>query len=222
MEIKFLGSSSGEAIPRADCGCSQCISSDKKDRRLRSSILINKKILVDASPDVLKQLSNLQIKKLDSVLITHDHDDHVSGLIHLMRIKSGLRVIRMKPGQHFKLLGIDFFAFKIEHSKVITTVGLEINNVIYIPDSASLSWAMKYLEEVTVAILDGSVIGRPFSGHQSINEIIATVKPLKNLKKIYFTHNGHTRKTHKEMQEFVRQLGDKRFEVAYDKLEIKV
>jgi phosphoribosyl 1,2-cyclic phosphate phosphodiesterase len=221
MTIKFLGTSSEKAIPREDCCCAQCQSRDKKDRRWRSSILINKKILIDASPDILKQLRQNQIRNLDTLIVTHEHADHIGGLKFILRINRDIRLIRAKPGQHFKLMGIDFFAFKVEHSKMMPTVGLVINDLAYIPDSLSLNSAKKYLQEVKIAILDGSMLGRTFGGHLSINEIIALVKPYKNLKKIYFTHNGHTRKTHKEMVELVQKLGDKRFTLAYDGLEIK-
>jgi phosphoribosyl 1,2-cyclic phosphate phosphodiesterase len=219
--IKFLGTSSTEAIPREGCECPQCASSDRADKRLRSSILINKKILIDATPDVLAQLKPSQILNLDSLIITHEHDDHVGGLKHILRANRNIRIIRIKPGQHFKLFGIEFYAFKVEHSKVLPTVGLVIDDFIYIPDSASLASAMKYLKDVKYAILDGSSLGRSFGGHLSVNEIISTVKPLKNLEKIYFTHNGHTKKTHQEMSEIVEQLGDKRFSIAYDGFELK-
>ena len=222
MKIKFLGTSSDKPLPREGCNCRQCQSKDEKDKRLRSSILINKKILIDANPDILEQLRSNQIENLDTLIITHEHEDHVGGLKHILRVNRNIRLIRMKPGQHFKLLGADFFAFRIEHSKMVPTVGLVINDVAYIPDSSSLSLAEKYLQDVKIAILDGSMLGRSFGGHLSLNEIIATVKPFKNLKKIYFTHNGHTRKTHKEMVELVQKLGDKRFTLAYDGLEIEV
>lgn len=222
MTIKFLGTSSEKSIPREDCDCRECRSKDKKDSRLRSSILINKKILIDATPDVLKQLRANQIENLDTLIVTHEHEDHVGGLKHVLRLNRNIRLMRIKPGQHFKLLGADFFAFRVEHSKMAPTVGLVVNDVAYIPDSLSLDLAVKYLQDVQIAILDGSMVGRAFGGHMAINEIIATVKPFKNLKKIYFTHNGHTRKTHKEMVELVQRLGDKRFTLAYDGLEIKI
>jgi len=222
MRLKFIGTSSGEPIPRKDCRCKQCKSTDRKDKRLRPSILIDKKILVDSSPDILKQLRSIQIKKLNTLIITHEHDDHVGGLKYILKLNPEIRIIRMNPGQHFKLFGIDFFAFKVEHSRVLTTIGLEINDVAYIPDSLSLSQALKYLKEVKIAILDGSTLGRSFGGHMAINEIVAFVKPLNNLKAIYFTHNGHNRKNHKELESFIKKLGDKRFQLAYDGLELKV
>jgi len=222
MLIKFLGTSSDEAIPRPDCNCPQCSSRDKKDKRLRSSLLIDRRILIDADPDIGSQLRPSQVRLLEAVLITHEHSDAVGGLKNLLRIRRDSRIIRLKPGQHFKLLGIDFYAFKVKHSKMITTVGIEIGPVVYLSDIADLDWAMKYLKESKIAIIDGSMLGRSFGGHLAINEIIGQTKPLKNLKKIYFTHNGHTRKPHKEMTKLIQQMGDKRYHVAYDRLEIKV
>ena len=222
LVIKFLGTSSDEAIPREDCDCVQCHSKEKQDKRLRSSILINKKILIDAGPDILEQLKPAQIFNLDTLIITHEHDDHVGGLKHVLRANRNIRIIRINPGQHFKLFGIEFYAYKVLHSKVLPTVGLSIDDYVYIPDSLSLDSAMKYLKDAKYAILDGSSLGRTLGGHMSINEIISTVKPLKNLEKIYFTHNGHTRRTHKEMNELVQNLGDKRFNIAYDGLELKI
>jgi len=222
MIIKFLGTSNGEAIPRALCDCPQCLSTDKKDKRLRSAILVNKKILVDAGPDITKQLHLSQIKALEAVLITHEHFDHVGGLRDILKINKSLQVIKLKPGQHFKLNDINFYAFKVKHSSVVQTVGVEIGKAIYIPDVADLEWAMKYLKESKYAILDGSVFGRSFGGHMSINDVISETKSLKNLRRIYFTHNGHTHKTHREMTKIVQALGDDRYHLAYDGLEIKI
>lgn len=222
MIIKFLGTSSGEAIPRAGCNCSQCISKDNKDVRLRSAILVDKKILVDAGPDILKELRLSQIKALEMVLITHDHHDHIGGIKDLLKINRDLNIVKLKPGQYFKVNGIDIYAFKVKHSKVIDTVGVEIGKAIYMPAVADLEWTMKYLKESKYLITDGSVFGRNFDGHLSINEIISTTKPLKNLRRIYFTHNGHMHRTHKEMAKTVQALGDDRYHLAYDDLEIKL
>lgn len=222
MKVKFLGTASLEPIPRDD-SCPQCLSKDKKDKRLRSSILIKSHILIDASPDILKQLTNYQISNLDSVIITHEHEDAVGGVKYLLKVNPNLRLIRMKPGQHFKLLGVDFFGFRVLHSKLTPTIGLVIDNQLaYIPEFSSLDLALKYLRDVDVAVLDGSVFERSFGGHLAMKESIVLTRPMKNLKKIYFTHNGHTRRPHKEMLKLVQQVGDKRYTLAYDGLELKI
>jgi len=222
IQIKFLGTSSGEPIPRPGDDCPQCLSRDAKDKRLRPSLLVNKKVLIDCGPDILKQLKKSQIGALELVLITHEHQDHVAGIGDLKKIRPNLEITRLKPGQHFAWEGIDFYAFKVKHSSMITTVGLEIGSAIYIPDVADLDWAMKYLQESKLAILDGSVLNRNFGGHLAINEIIAETKNLRNLRRIYFSHNGHTKRPHKEMVKLVKALGDDRYTLAYDGLEINI
>lgn len=222
INIKFLGTSSAESLPRDDCDCLQCASRDKKDSRLRSAILVNKRILIDAGPDILKQLRESQINNLQAVLITHEHMDHNGGIKDLLRLRRDIRIIKLQAGQHFKLLGVDFHAFKVKHSNLVPTVGIEIENAVYIPDFSDLTWALQYLGESKVAILDGSCLGSSFDGHLSMNETIGLTKPLKNLEKIYFTHNGHTHRTHKEMEKLVQEIGDKRYNIAFDGLEIEV
>jgi phosphoribosyl 1,2-cyclic phosphate phosphodiesterase len=65
------------------CPCEVCASADKKDKRLRSSILVQSEtttIVVDTTPDFRYQMLRANVKKLDAVLFTHPHKDHVAGL----------------------------------------------------------------------------------------------------------------------------------------------
>jgi phosphoribosyl 1,2-cyclic phosphate phosphodiesterase len=65
------------------CDCAVCSSTDPEEKRLRSSVLINindKNILIDAGPDFRQQMLREKVKKLDAILITHEHKDHIGGL----------------------------------------------------------------------------------------------------------------------------------------------
>jgi phosphoribosyl 1,2-cyclic phosphate phosphodiesterase len=65
------------------CDCPVCISPDKKDKRLRSSILVQSSqttIVIDTTPDFRYQMLRVPVKKLDAVLFTHPHKDHIAGL----------------------------------------------------------------------------------------------------------------------------------------------
>ena len=65
------------------CSCKVCTSIDKKDNRLRSTILVqsdNTTLVVDTGPDFRYQMLRANVKKLDAVIFTHSHKDHIAGL----------------------------------------------------------------------------------------------------------------------------------------------
>lgn len=83
-EIIILGSGTSTGVPTLGCKCDICISLDKKNKRLRTSILIKtnqkKHILIDTTPDLRTQLLNNQIDYIDAAIITHEHADHTHGI----------------------------------------------------------------------------------------------------------------------------------------------
>lgn len=84
MKIQILGSGTSTGVPQIGCTCPVCISSDPKDHRLRASAIVetedNTRILIDCGPDFRAQVLTLPFRKIDGVLITHEHYDHVGGL----------------------------------------------------------------------------------------------------------------------------------------------
>lgn len=83
-KITILGSGTSTGVPILGCNCQVCQSNDPRNKRLRTSVLLEtekgKKILIDASPDLRTQLLRERICELDAVLITHDHADHTHGM----------------------------------------------------------------------------------------------------------------------------------------------
>ena len=84
MRVIFLGTGTSTGVPVIGCDCETCRSSDAKDRRWRPSIYIQldegAALLVDASPDLRAQALAFDVRRVDLILLTHSHADHVLGL----------------------------------------------------------------------------------------------------------------------------------------------
>jgi phosphoribosyl 1,2-cyclic phosphate phosphodiesterase len=83
LKITFLGTGTSSGVPMIGCSCEVCTSANKKDKRLRSSILVESEttsIVIDTTPDFRYQMLRGNVQKLDAVLFTHPHKDHIAGL----------------------------------------------------------------------------------------------------------------------------------------------
>lgn len=83
IKIQFLGTGTSQGVPVIACPCEVCQSNHIKDKRLRSSILIESDgitLTVDAGPDFRYQMLRADVKSLNGILITHNHKDHIAGL----------------------------------------------------------------------------------------------------------------------------------------------
>ncbi|HEX8617178.1 MAG TPA: MBL fold metallo-hydrolase [Thermoanaerobaculia bacterium] len=83
MRVTFLGTGTSMGVPVVGCACRVCTSADPKNQRLRQSVAIEangKHFLIDTSPDLRLQLLRHPIPRLDFVLFTHSHSDHLMGL----------------------------------------------------------------------------------------------------------------------------------------------
>jgi phosphoribosyl 1,2-cyclic phosphate phosphodiesterase len=83
IKVTFLGTGTSQGVPVIACDCSVCTSKNEKDKRLRTSVLIETertRFVIDSGPDFRQQLLREKIKKLDAVVFTHEHKDHIAGL----------------------------------------------------------------------------------------------------------------------------------------------
>ncbi len=83
MKITILGSGTSQGVPVIACDCRVCISTDSRDKRLRTSIMISHKgenFVIDSGPDFRQQMLRENVKTLSGIIFTHEHKDHVAGL----------------------------------------------------------------------------------------------------------------------------------------------
>lgn len=82
-KLTFLGTGTSQGVPMIGCKCEVCKSADPRDKRLRSSVLVDymgKRLLVDAGPDFRQQMLRADVSHIDAILLTHNHKDHTGGL----------------------------------------------------------------------------------------------------------------------------------------------
>jgi len=93
MKVTFLGTGTSRGIPVIGCGCRVCRSPNPKNKRLRSSLLLESKatVVIDTSVDFRLQMLRHDVRRLDAVIFTHSHADHVLGLddVFPLSVRSG-------------------------------------------------------------------------------------------------------------------------------------
>jgi phosphoribosyl 1,2-cyclic phosphate phosphodiesterase len=83
LRVTFLGTGTSQGIPVIACPCEVCHSSDLKDKRFRTSAMVEietQTIVIDSGPDFRQQMLREDVRKVDAILLTHAHKDHTAGL----------------------------------------------------------------------------------------------------------------------------------------------
>jgi len=83
MTVTFLGTGTSQGVPIIACHCPICTSADPRDQRLRSAVMLSlndRNVVIDTGPDFRQQMLRAQVERLDGVVFTHEHKDHIAGL----------------------------------------------------------------------------------------------------------------------------------------------
>lgn len=115
MTVTFLGTGTSHGVPMIGCSCAVCTSSDPRDNRTNSSVMIavrGRNILIDCGKDFRQQALRERLTRVDYVLLTHTHFDHVAGI-------DDLRVFNRQRGEGIPLFGrkehLDYLKTYIYH-----------------------------------------------------------------------------------------------------------
>ena len=245
MKILFLGTGASFGIPGVCCKCSVCKSSSPLNKRLRSSILLKKdgkNILIDAAPDMRRAALKYDIDKLDAVLLTHYHDDHVAGLSELrayyycndykpmplvasqityqsvsMRYEYLMKrfdpLVLKSQRDEDEVCGIKFKYFTF-YQEGVSVTGYRFDDFAYITDIKDYDEGI--FEDLSgVKTLVISCLSEEGTDmHFSLKETIAFAKKA-GAERCYLTHISHEI-DHEDMSKRL----PKNFELAYDGMEI--
>jgi len=101
LTFTFLGTGTSQGVPIIGCKCEVCTSSDPRDNRLRTSLLVSHNghnVVIDTGPDFRQQMLRAGVQHLDAVVLTHEHNDHIIGL-------DDVRPFNFMLNRHMPLLG---------------------------------------------------------------------------------------------------------------------
>lgn len=83
MKFRFLGTGTSNGVPVIGCDCAVCKSNNRRDKRSRTAAMLETettRVLIDCGPDIRMQLMPLEFRKINAVLLTHEHYDHAGGI----------------------------------------------------------------------------------------------------------------------------------------------
>ncbi len=132
MLITFLGTGTSQGVPVIGCQCEVCCSGDPRDKRLRSSVMVETaglRLIIDAGPDFRYQMLREHISQIDALLITHGHKDHIGGMDDLRPFNYLMRKaveVYAAENVHLDIRRDFFYAFEEERYPGIPEMNLHV------------------------------------------------------------------------------------------------
>jgi phosphoribosyl 1,2-cyclic phosphate phosphodiesterase len=241
LKITFLGTGTSSGVPMIACDCEVCTSTHKKDKRLRSSIMVESStttIVIDTTPDFRYQMLRAGVKKLNAVLFTHSHKDHIAGLDDIrafnyfqgqpmfvyanqMTMKALEREFQYAFGEH-KYPGVPDIKTVIGDIPVVPIIvwhlkmqvyGFRFGRFTYITDANRIEEAERKKIIGSDTIVLNALRKEKHISHFNLGEATTLVSEL-NIPHAYFTHISHQLGRHTE----VERLLPEGMHLAYDEM----
>ncbi len=146
-KITFLGTGTSQGVPFIGCTCTVCTSKDPRDNRLRSSIWVQSEqtsVIIDAGPDFRYQMLRAKVPRIDAIVFTHGHKDHVAGLddvraynywqnegIDLYADANAEEILRREF--HYAFSGVNYPGIPVLNIRPVTSAPFRIGDLGFIP-----------------------------------------------------------------------------------------
>ena len=244
MHVTFLGTGPSFGVPVVTCDCRVCTSPDKRNRRLRAGLLLDwtngdgeeSRVLVDTTTDLRQQALRVCLQRVDAVLYTHHHADHVLGLdeLRIFRFVQGISIplygrpetmdailqtfkyavpwidVNMIDGP-FNLRGVSVTPIPVLHD-LLTISAYRIGNFAYVTDCSAIpESSADMLRGAEILVID-ALRREPHRKHFSLDEALFEIERLE-VDSAYLTHLSHEFE-HGELEKELPQ----NVHVAYDGL----
>jgi len=225
LKIRFLGTGTSQGIPVIGCDCSVCTSADPRDERLRCAVLLkinNQHLVIDIGPDFRQQMLRAKINRLDAILITHEHNDHIIGVDDVRPFNFRSRK-EMPPSVVLKDIQVDT-TFQIGDTSIIPidvlhgklpVFGFRIGNFTYLTDIKTITDAELAKIKGTELLVISALHQRGHHSHLNLTEALDLIQKIKPTR-AYLTHLSHKMGLHKEVEASLPS----NVLIAYDNLEI--
>jgi phosphoribosyl 1,2-cyclic phosphate phosphodiesterase len=207
--LTVLGSGTSMGVPTIGCDCRVCTSADPHDRRTRPSVMVQwdgRTVLIDTTPDFREQAIRERIKKIDAVLYTHGHADHILGLDddtteRVLRSVfryifeedykyGGLAQVEIRPvNGPLELFGATFTPLVVHHGDV-PIEGYRFGSAAYLTDFSNVpEESLAQLQDLDILFLD-ALRHHPHPTHSTVQNSLELVERLQP-KRAFFTHIAH-------------------------------